>query len=283
MWLFLLAFAAALYSAVIAALYFAQTWLLFPATLVAGQIPLPASAQRLEVGAPGGDSLIGVRIPALTGTAEDRPLVLGFGGNAWNADTMALYLHGLVPDCDVVTFHYRGYRPSTGRPSADALLSDALLIFDHLQQILAPERVVTVGFSIGSGPAAYLAQQRTLAGLILVTPFDSLQALARDLYWWAPVGLLLRHRMPVIDFVRGAPTPTALITASEDRIVPAGRSAPLRGAIRNLVLDRTIPAGHNDLYDQRSFADAFRAALAAIAARARATRPADADPSRRIP
>src|SRR5215212_7392572 len=47
MWLFLLAFAAVLYSAVIAGMYFAQTWLLFPATLVAGQIPLPASAQRL--------------------------------------------------------------------------------------------------------------------------------------------------------------------------------------------------------------------------------------------
>jgi hypothetical protein len=29
---------------------------------------------------------------------------------------MALYLHERVPDCDVVAFHYRGYRPSTGRP-----------------------------------------------------------------------------------------------------------------------------------------------------------------------
>jgi pimeloyl-ACP methyl ester carboxylesterase len=89
--------------------------------------------------------------------------------------------------------------------------------------------------------------------------------------------------MPVIDFVRGSPTPTALITASEDRIVPAGRSAPLRGAIPNLVLDRTIQAGHNDLYDQRSFADAFREALAAIAARPRSTRPPDPDSPRRIP
>jgi hypothetical protein len=35
--------------------------------------------------------------------------------------------------------------------------------------------------------------------MILVTPFDSLEALARDLYPWAPVGLLLRHRMPTVD------------------------------------------------------------------------------------
>ena len=105
-----------------------------------------------------------------------------------------------------------------------------------------------------------------MTGLILVTPFNSLEALARDLYWWAPVGLLLRHRMPVIDFIRGSPLPTALIVAGRDTIVPARRSAPLRDVIPNLVLDRTIEAGHNDLYDQRAFADAFREALAEIAA-----------------
>jgi len=108
--------------------------------------------------------------------------LVGFGGNAWNADTMAIYLHGLAPDCDVVTFHYRGYRPSTGEPSASALLSDAPPIFDHLQHVIMQKRVVAVGFSIGAGPAAYLAQQRPLAGLVLVTPFDSLESLARDLY-----------------------------------------------------------------------------------------------------
>jgi uncharacterized protein len=53
-------------------------------------------------------------------------------------------------------------------------------VFDHIQQVLTPERVVAIGFSIGSGAAAYLAQQRPLAGLVLVTPFDSLEALALE-------------------------------------------------------------------------------------------------------
>jgi uncharacterized protein len=266
--------AVAIYLAVISAIYFAQTWLLFPTTLVqAGHVRLPASTQRLEVETPGGDRLLGVRIPASSSTGPRGPLLLGFGGNAWSADAMALYLHERLPDCDVVAFHYRGYRPSTGRPSAEALLADAVTIFDHVQQVLAPERVVAVGFSIGSGVAAYLAQQRPLAGLVLVTPFDSLEALARDLYWWAPVGLLLRHRMPVIDFVRDLPTPTALIVAGQDTIVPARRSAPLRDVIPNLVLDRTIDAGHNDLYDRKTFVESLREALANIAAVHPWTRP----------
>jgi pimeloyl-ACP methyl ester carboxylesterase len=258
--------AAALCEIVVSGMYFAQTWLLFPTTLVAGQVGLPASAQRLEVKRPSDDLLVGVRIPASGSTGRDPSLLLGFGGNAWNADTMALYLHGLVPDYDVVAFHYRGYRPSTGRPSAEALLADSPAIFDHLQQVLGPKRVVAVGFSIGAGVAAYLARHRPVAGVILATPFDSLETLARELYWWAPVGLLLRHRMPVIDFMRGSPTPIALIVAGQDTIVPAGRSAPLRDVIPNLVLDRTIEAGHNDLYDRPAFADALREALARIAA-----------------
>ena len=182
----------AIYAAVISGMYFAQTWLLFPTALVARQVRVPASAQRLEVEAPSGDRLVGVHIPASSGREQNRPLLLAFGGYAWNADATALYLHGVLPDCDVVAFHYRGYRPSTGRPSAEVLLADAPVIFDHARQALAPNRVVAVGFSIGSGVAAYLARKRPVAGLILVTPFDLLEALARDLYWWAPVGLLLR-------------------------------------------------------------------------------------------
>jgi pimeloyl-ACP methyl ester carboxylesterase len=281
MWFIYLALVAvALYAAVIAGMYFAQTWLLFPTTFVAGQVTLPTSAQRLELKAPSGDRLVGVRIPASSGRGQLRPLLLGFGGNAWNADGMAAYLHELVPECDVVAFHYRGYRPSTGQPSTQALLADAPIVFDYLQQVLAPDRVIAVGFSIGAGVAAYLARHRPVAGLILVTPFDSLEALARDLYWWAPVGLLLRHRMSIIDFVRGSPTPTALIVANQDTIVPARRSAPLRAVVPNLVLDRTIEAGHNDLYDQPIFAHALHEALARIAASRSDGRPAEAGPTR---
>ena len=278
MWVMYLALAAAaLYLAVVSGMYFAQTWLLFPTTLVAGSVALPAGAQRLEVAAASGELLVGTRIPAARGTGRDRPLLLGFGGNAWNADTMALYLHGLVPDCDVVAFHYRGYPPSAGQPSAKALLEDAPIVFDHVQQVLSPQQVVAVGFSIGSGVAAYLSRQRPVAGLLLVTPFDSLEALARDLYWWAPVGLLLRHRMPTIEFLRDSSVPTALIVASRDTIVPARRSEPLRKAVSNLVLDRTIEAGHNDLYDRSAFADAVREAITAIEASPAPKRHAEPD------
>jgi uncharacterized protein len=275
MWLVHLALTlAALYAAVLAGMYLAQTWLLFPTTFAeAARVPLPASARQLEVRTPDGEVLRGVRIPATGERAEPVPQLLGFGGNAWNAEAMALYLHELYPGREVTAFHYRGYTPSSGRPSAEALLSDSVVIFDHLQQTHLREPVIAVGFSIGAGVAAYLARHRPAAGLILVTPFDSLEALARDLYWWAPVGLLLRHRMPTIDFVRATHVPTAFIVAERDSIVPAQRSVPLRPVIANLVFEAAIDAGHNDLYGRPAFAAAMRDALAKIeAAPGRASR-----------
>jgi pimeloyl-ACP methyl ester carboxylesterase len=251
-------------------MYLTQTWLLFPTVLAgAARVPLPASAQRLEIATPDGEVLVGVRIPTAGEGGGRAPRLLGFGGNAWNAEAMVLTLHGLFPDREVVAFHYRGYMPSTGRPSAAALLSDSVLVFERLRLVDGTAPVVAVGFSIGSAAAAYLARHRPVAGLVLVTPFDSLEALARDLYWWAPVGLLLRHRMPTIDFVRGSPVPTALVVAARDTIVPARRSAALRPAIANLVFEATIEAGHNNLYGRPDFAAAMREALARIEAASR--------------
>jgi uncharacterized protein len=260
---------AAIYVATLSAMYLAQTWLLFPTQLARASRPrLPLSAKRLEIVARDGERLAGVRMSPANGNAEEAPLMFGFGGNAWNAETVALNLHSLFPDAEVVVFHYRGYWPSAGRPSADALLADSLQIFDQLRPGQA-RPVVAVGFSIGCSVAAYLAQHRPLTGMILVTPFDSLEALVREHFWWVPVGLLLRHHLPTIDFIRHTSLPTAFIAAGRDAVVPFRRSEPLRLAIPNLIFDRKITdAGHNDLYDHPAFKGAMREALARIEAAA---------------
>jgi pimeloyl-ACP methyl ester carboxylesterase len=248
-------------------MYFAQTWFVFPALLArATRVRLPESARRLKVRTPDGESLVGVEIPSMGTKIDGAPSLLGFAGNAWNAETMVLILHRLFPDRSVVAFHYRGYRPSSGSPSPQALLSDSLVVFDNLRQTQTAEPIVAVGFSIGSGVAAYLARHRPVEGLILVTPFDSLEALARELYWWAPVGRLFRHRMSTIDFVRDSILPTALFIAEHDAVVPRRRSEPLRAAIRNLVFECVIDAGHNNIYDRPAFAAAMQEALARIEA-----------------
>lgn len=119
MWaLKLLVVLVAAYAAAVLIAFAAQTWLLFPTGLAGGQAILPRAAERIAFGTPGGERLQGVRIPSAAGSGEDRTVVLGFGGNAWNAENMASYLHELYPEAEIVAFHYRGYLRASRRDGA---------------------------------------------------------------------------------------------------------------------------------------------------------------------
>ncbi len=242
-----------------------QSRLLFPTHLVGAAGPLPAGARQLTLDS-GGERLHGLHIPpARRRSAKPATLILGFGGNAWNAADAAAYLHRLYPRDHVVLFHYRGYRPSTGSPSAEALLADAPFIYDKAVAEVKPDRTIAVGFSIGSGVAASLAGRRPVDGLLLVTPFDSLKAVAGDHYPWLPVGLLFAHEIDAVSYLAKSKVPVAIIGAANDLLILPRRTDALRRRVGNLVLDRTIAgAGHNDIYERSEFHQAMHEAVAAL-------------------
>lgn len=238
-----------------------QSHLIFPAHAVGSAGPLPRGAERLSVKTPDGEELGGIYIPA-DEPGPERTLVLGFGGNAWNGQDVAEYLHELYPDDEVVTFHYRGYRPSTGSASADALIADAPLVYDAAVTRVKPDRIVAVGFSIGSGVAAQLAAVRKLDAIILVTPFDSLKAVAQSMYPWLPIGPFFSHEIDAASALEGSKVPVAIIAAERDEIVPTARTDALRRRVNHLVFDTTIRrSGHNDIYARSDFQHAMREAL----------------------
>lgn len=238
-----------------------QTRLIFPTHAVALAGPLPPHAEQLSATTPDGNLLQGIYIPAEQADPS-RTLILGFGGNAWNGQDVAEYLHKLYSGHDVVAFHYRGYVPSTGTPSAEALITDSPLIYDAAVELTKAVRVIAVGFSIGSGIAAQLSAKRKLAGLILVTPFDSLKAVAQSIYPWLPIGPFFEHEIEAAAPLKTGNVPIAMIAAGRDEIIPAERTAALRTVIPNLVYDRTIAgAGHNDIYALSEFQLDMRTAL----------------------
>jgi hypothetical protein len=243
-----------------------QSQLIFPTHAVPPAGPWPIGGERLTLTTADGNELVGIHIPA-DAPAKHSTLLLGFGGNAWNAQDVAEYIHGLFPSEEVVAFHYRGYAPSRGSPSAEALIADAPLIYDLAVARLKPGRTVAIGFSIGSGIAAQLAAVRNLDGVIMVTPFDSLKSVAQSMYPWLPIGPFFEHEIDAATALEGVKTPVAIIQAEHDEIVPSSRTDALRRRILHLVDDRTIAgAGHNDIYARSDFQDAIREAFGALVA-----------------
>ncbi len=269
---------AAAWGIAVGALWLLQESLLFPrGAASAPTFALPEGAERITLHSAEGDRLVGAVLPA---RRRSRGLLLAFGGNAWHADDLLVFLARRVEDHDLVVFHYRGYPPSEGRPAEGALYADALSIHDWAVATLAPRRVVALGSSLGSAVAAHLAAHRPLAGLVLVTPFDSIEAIAAERYFWVPVRSLLRHPFRTADSLRGLDLPVAVILAEHDRVVPRARSTALVEVLRRPVLLATVPGvGHNAIYDREEFdrllADALRAIEAAAPEAEERTVPAD--------
>jgi pimeloyl-ACP methyl ester carboxylesterase len=260
--------AAAAWTAVVGALWWQQDRMIFPGW---GFAAVQASGiepgdQRLELRTPDGARLVGSLRRA---TSSSRGLLLVFGGNAEDADWRLRHLGGWVHDVDIATFFYRGYGPSGGVPSEAALVADAALIHDRMVEMLQPRHVVAAGFSLGSGVAAQLARQRRLAGVILVTAFDSILAVAARRYPYVPVPWLLRHPFRSDQALAGLTMPVAVIAAERDDIIPPQHTRRLIDELAQPVLVAWIKdADHVSIYDHVAYRDAFRAALDRLLAKA---------------
>lgn len=226
-------------------------------------LPQPRHADRqvptltLETG---GERLV------ITTHRVDRPdAVLYFGGNAEDVSSSLPRLARAFPDRALYLMHYRGFGGSSGRPAETALVDDALALHDRV----APghRSILVVGRSLGSGVAIPLAARRPVAGLVLVTPFNSLLELASDLYPWLPVAWLLRDRYESWRHAPCITAPTRFIIAARDDVVPIASSDRLQRHFRpDLVTRVQIPdTDHITILDAASLGAALVAPDAAPA------------------
>lgn len=163
--------------------------------------------------------------------AAGAPLVIYFGGNAEEASWMLEEL-GNAPGVSWLIVNYRGYGLSEGSPGESALLSDALQWFDHALALPGadPKRIYAFGRSLGSGVAVALAAARPVAGVVLVSPYDSLAEVAKRYYWYLPVDLLLRHRFDSIARAPKLSQPLLCLIAERDEVIPPEHAERLYAA-----------------------------------------------------
>lgn len=189
----------------------------------------------------------GERLKVWVVPREGSLALIYFGGNAedvaGNLDAFA----ETFPEHTLYLVNYRGYGGSSGRPSEPALFADALVVYEHVRAE-HPE-ISVMGRSLGSSVAVYLASQRPVARLVLVTAFDSLVNVAREHFWWLPVGLLLRDRYDSTSRARDVTAPVLVVVAGEDEIISRERTEALAAAFKpGQVQTRVVPrVTHNTL------------------------------------
>ena len=95
----------------------------------------------------------------------------------------------------------------------------------------------------------YLASERPVGRLVLVTPFDSLLNVARTHFRILPAGLLLKDRYESASRAHTISAPVLTVIAEEDEIIPRARSQALVDAFRPGQVRLTVidDAQHNTL------------------------------------
>jgi pimeloyl-ACP methyl ester carboxylesterase len=193
----------------------------------------------------GEGALRGWRLPRAAGPPA-RVLVLH--GNAGSALDRAYYVEALAPHgLDVVLLEYPGYGARPGTPSLETLAAAAVGAVDALAADGAP--VWLVGESLGSGVAARAAALRPdrVAGLLLVTPFADLAAVARLHYPAVPAALLRDRFRPAADLASFR-KPAVVLVAGRDEVVSAEQGRQLHAALPGPKLLVEQPsASHNSL------------------------------------
>ena len=154
-----------------------------------------------------------------------------FGGNAETVALSAPEIQALATDCDIYLFNYRGYAGSTGKPTQSGNFTDALAFYDYLQKHY--QTINIIGKSLGSGVASYLASKRTISKLALITPFDSLQAVAQSRYPIYPMSLLLKDKYLSYQYASNINAKTFILMAENDLTIPLNHSRKLIKAFKN--------------------------------------------------
>lgn len=244
-----------------AAAYLTLAWFLqrgatFPAPSAYPRVPLgDAEVVRLEQPAGVVEALY---LSPMAAPDTAVPLLIFFHGNAELADFWVEPFQQVRQwGWGVLLVEYPGYGRSAGRPSEATVRAVALASHDwalHDPRVDGA-RIVAYGRSLGGAPAAWLASERQLAGLVLESSFTSVRALARR---FLVPGPLVRDPFDNLAALARFSGPLLVLHGLHDTLIPVAHGRALAAAVPGAEF-HAFNCGHNDCprpwHELRAFLD----------------------------
>jgi dipeptidyl aminopeptidase/acylaminoacyl peptidase len=175
--------------------------------------------------------------------AGPHPGVVYFGGRSEEVSWVARDAGKLFPGMAVLAVNYRGYGDSHGDPAEAHFVEDGRMLFDWLSERhhVDPKRIAVVGRSLGSGVAVQVAMERDANSIVLITPYDSILALAKRKFKTLPVDYFLQHKFESVKYAEQIKAPAYVLRAAVDDIVPHSHTDMLVRKLGMLHADETVP------------------------------------------
>lgn len=259
----LLIFAVAGYGGLLALMFVFQRALQYfpdPTRVAPAQAGLP-QAEEVTFSSSDGEKLIAWYAPPRSG----KPFVIYFQGNAEGLAARAGRFTWLTADgTGLLALAYRGYGGSTGRPSEDGLIRDAVAAYDFARERYPAERIVLFGESLGTAVAVALAAGHEIGALILDAPFSSAADVGAAAYPFAPVRWLMKDKFHSDERIARVSAPLLVLHGEDDRIVPIRFGEKLFALAREPKRFVRFPQGGHVNLDDYGAAKVVKAFLAEL-------------------
>ncbi len=197
----------------------------------------------------------------------DKPTILYFHGNAGNLANRAPRFQTFTKrGFGVVAMAYRGSSGSTGTPSQQDIITDAVNVYMSMPQLVGDGTVIFYGESLGTGVAVLSASSKTVsqhtpAAIVLEAPYTSITDVARHAYPQLGSAVnVLQDKWPTKDWIGGLDIPLLVLHGAKDALIPIemGRDVFELSPATDKVFHAVKGAGHNNVWQPQAQAALLR-------------------------
>ncbi|MFC6268257.1 alpha/beta hydrolase [Frigoriflavimonas asaccharolytica] len=241
--------AAAIYIAICTILYFYQEKIIFIPEKLGKNFTynFPEKFEEINVKMEDGTQLNGVLFKA----EKSKGLLFYLHGNGGSVNSWA-HISKLYTDLgyDLFLLDFRGYGKSGGAIASEKqIFKDNQTVYNFFKKKYTEDKIVVLGYSIGTGLAAKLASENNPKLLILQAPYYSLTEIMEQNFSFIP-SFILKYKFATSEYLKKCKMPVVVFHGTNDEVIPFENSkmleqefkkgdvlVPLDGEIHSLITD----------------------------------------------
>jgi pimeloyl-ACP methyl ester carboxylesterase len=158
-------------------------------------------------------------------------LIFYLHGNAGNS-TVFNSLVESYPQYDIFVFDYRSYGKSGGELECEEqFYRDAQIVYESIRARFDEEKIIIIGFSVGTAAAAYLAEKNNPRMLILQAPYYSMIRMKDVNYNFVP-DFILKYEFETYKYLRNVGCPVFIFHGDRDESIHYNNSLDMKDYLK---------------------------------------------------
>ncbi len=155
---------------------------------------------------------------------------------------------------DVFILDYRGSGKSEGSiNSQEQLFRDSQNAYDKMKERYNEDKIIVLGYSIGTGLATKVSSENNPKLLILQAPYYSLTDVMKYHYPIIPA-FILKYKLQTYKYIKACKMPVVIFHGKQDEVIYYNSSIKLRQLIKATDTLITLNGqGHNGMTDNQEY------------------------------